>query len=256
MHVFAPSLLLSYLATGAQYCTQNIRKSPCSRDATSLPRPQQAPRSCNIIALADPDATRDSSKSVGDVVKGVHGGKYQFSSGGFEAFAGGEFAEALAASSSTEVEDANDAEPWPSWATELKKNGGNVETVSLDANGIARLRVTNIYRSWEVFYASFLDAAAEDVFEISPTKGHLAPRGGANNVCDESKPYSDSVELTVRMRGGDGGQRDGPCVCGVVVRTEENSWLFQLVAGSDGVSPAAGAAAAYPAAEAVDEEWQ
>ena len=88
--------------------------------------------------------------------------------------------------------------------------------------------------------------------------GHLAPRGGANNVCDESKPYSDSVELTVRMRGGDGGQRDGPCVCGVVVlvRTEEDSWLFQLVAGSDGVSPAAGAAAAYPAAEAVDEEWQ
>ena len=242
MHVFAPSLLLSYLATGAQYCSQNIRKSP----------------SCNVVANADPDATRDSSRSVGDVVKGVHGGKYQFSSGGFEAFAGGEFAEALAASSSTEVENANAAEPWPSWATVLKKNGGNVETVSLDANGIARLRVTNIYRSWEVFYASFLDAAAEDAFEISPTKGHLAPRGGANNVCDESKPYSDSVELTVRVRGGDGGQRDGPCVCGVVVlvRTEEDSWLFQLVAGSDGVSPAAGAAAAYPAAEAVEEEWQ
>ena len=145
--------------------------------------PHAVPLPCGHFASGAGRATKicaaaDNSRSVGDVVKGVHGGKYQFSTNSFESFAGGEFASALYASSNAADKTSDDA-PWPKWATEFRRNKPpDAEVLELGADGAARLRVTNIYRSWDRFYASFLDEA--DGFEVTPTNGDLAPRGDVN----------------------------------------------------------------------------
>eukprot|EP00965_Chrysotila_dentata_P104852 3463001-Pleurochrysis_carterae.AAC.1 len=92
-------------------------------------------------------------------------------------------------------------------------------------------QVKNMYKTWEPFVAavlpaddsaSALQAAAE--FELHPTAGTFAPRGGANNVCDPDKPYSDSQTLNVRWRGGEGGE------AWLVIKTEESQWSYKLLA--------------------------
>ena len=176
---------------------------------------------------------RGGKRSIGDVVKGVHGGKYQFSSGGFEAFAGREFAAALyeSASGPDAVGSEEDA-PWPKWATELRRPRGatvgeaadeEVEVVPLQ-DGTATVRVINVFLSWDRFYATIWHEEDGGRFEASPTCGDLAPRGGANNVCDETRPYLDHAVITVRARQPGAGT--------LLVRTEEEQWVFRLVSNA------------------------
>merc|ERR1712070_1232155 len=109
---------------------------------------------------------------------------------------------------------------------------------------------TNSFKIWEPFVAAVLPFPAggdEDAgaavfdaamalsvtFSVGPIRGTLAPQGGANNVCDPSRPYSDSATVSVLWEGG----RDG-AVLGVppvvpaggvalVVKTEEEQWTYQ-----------------------------
>ena len=60
------------------------------------------------------------------------------------------------------------------------------------------------------------------LFVAAPVSGTLAPRGGANNVCDEARPYLDHVEIGVQARGR------GEAT--MLVRTEEEQWVFRLLA--------------------------
>ena len=104
-----------------------------------------------------------------------------------------------------------------------------VQTIALSESGSAKLRVTNVYRSWERFYATVLPPAAAAAFSIEPTCGDLAPRGGANNVCDEAKPYMDFAEVTVSRRADVALEEAAT----LLVRTEEEQWIFRLSEGGD-----------------------
>jgi len=158
--------------------------------------------------------------SLGDVVGGLHGGKYQFGPRGDAGYTGEAFAAALA-SSGAAAEASGGEEPWPTWSTELHARGdADAVEVQLDANGAAVVRVTNVYRTWEPFYASIRDAHA-GAYTMDPPSGQLAPRGGANNVCDPNQPYTDYAEITLRTAGA-------PCEATLLVRTEEEQWLFKL----------------------------
>ena len=223
-----------------------------------------------LLALSDGPIYRRSScclcmderakKTLGDVVGGVHGGKYQFSTRGFEGFAGDEFASALAASSANGASDDAGDEPWPKWATELRRpRGGDVseasaeevEWVEMGTDGSSTVRVANIYRSWDRFYATiFADEAANAVdapfVVVGPSCGDLAPRGGANNVCDASKPYLDHADIVVQAR--EAGRE-----ATLLVRTEEEQWLFRLVARGN-IAPVA--QSAYPRSLTEMEEFQ
>ena len=42
-------------------------------------------------------------------------------------------------------------------------------------------------------------------FEASPTRGVLAPRGGSSNLCDETSPYPDAADITIKWNGEGGG---------------------------------------------------
>ena len=201
-----------------------LAASPPHRLVPSLPLPQTASvRRSHLVLSAE-------SKRVADVVGGVHGGKYQFGPRGFEGYAGGQFASALAASTATGATDGSANEPWPSWASELRRpRGGGVQDaaaedvhqVELGPSGTVTLRVTNVYRTWERFYVSLYSdggEGADPLFEVTPRSGDLAPRGGANNVCDVSQPYLDHVDLVVEARTADGAAT-------MLVRTEEDRAL-------------------------------
>ena len=188
---------------------------------------------------------------LGEAVGGVHSGKYHFDL--TKSLEGESFASALASSSgpTTQMDcyvtdDSN--ETWPKWATRTRGQVSEDELprVVVPADGMATVKVVNPLRTWEPFYASiFLRAEGEgiieaDEFAVSPRKGTLAPRGGANNVCDPSKPYSDAIELTVlRQRAGRGAR--------LLVRTEEEQWMFLLEA--HGPDPSAATRDPEPNAE-------
>ena len=196
--------------------------------------------SCNLPRLRPHRLQADGERydSLSAAVGGVHGGKYQFGSTSYdgESFASA-LASATAASSEHDTRDDSD-EPWPAWATALLRPSQlEEETVIIDAAvAEACVTISNQLRSWEPWYASFVwppEAGSgklgappmAEAFEASPSKGTLAPRGGANNVCDPSKPYSDEAQLTIRWRCG-GAPQQLPSSARLLVRTEEDQWLF------------------------------
>lgn len=116
---------------------------------------------------------------------------------------------------------------------------------------IAVVRVSNSCRTWEPFIAAVVDGAGARVgsgVRAEPAGGTLAPRGGANNACDASRPYPDWVKVSVVVEPAGGGEspmalfagaaaergggrkEDMPGGLFLVVKTEEEQWTFALVA--------------------------
>ena len=190
-----------------------------------LSRHASDPRSRACVRCAAGD-----SRPISDVVGGLHGGKYVFSGN----YAGDAFAAALAESTALESEmDVN--EPWPRWATALKRSPEFVD-VERGPDGKWNMLIKNVYRSWEKFYASIYSPEGEaltDTFKIEPCFGHLAPRGGANNVCNPAKPYQDFVHVSVSAEAwGEAAARGSTAravVAFLLVRTEEEQWVFRLM---------------------------
>ena len=104
--------------------------------------------------------------------------------------------------------------------------------------------------SWEPFFACVV--GSESVY-CEPDRGVLAPRGGANNVCDTSKPYSDSCTLKIRRKpatwaggshlgGGAAPPRpssfDGACHLVVKIEQSTQTWsVFDAEARGSATGP-------------------
>ena len=193
----------------------------------------------------DDDVIIARHRSVGDAVRNLHGGKYQFSSAETQYLAGcsptgREFAVSLYASSSSSTtttggagdvdDDAVVDEELPRWARRLRDSpppggprsdgGGDgtfAGTLAFDRDAAATMRhvvtIRNEERSWEAFYAFVIPCddggggggGGPPSFGASPTRGVLAPRGGSSNLCDETRPYPDAADISIEWNGGDGG---------------------------------------------------
>ena len=171
--------------------------------AVSSPLPRHALRGSQLVARCSPLrclGPDDASTDVGSVVGGLHGGKYQFGAGGATSYTGREFAESLAACGNAGGDGSKsaaarlDRSSWPRWAQSFDTDGADELSGVLlfDGEGACVARVANVYRTWEPFYAAIIEpgggsgAACSSSLNVSPTSGTLAPRGGANNVCDPS----------------------------------------------------------------------
>jgi hypothetical protein len=122
--------------------------------------------------------------------------------------------------------------------------------------------ITNECRTWEPYFAKIIrlmsgddngdgdvdvDADADADQHVSPlfqieagtAHGTLAPRGGAANVCDESKPYSDTAFVGIRHMHTTatantstdvdvGGNLNNTTIHILVVGTEEEKWHYKL----------------------------
>jgi hypothetical protein len=154
-------------------------------------------------------------RSIGDVVQGLHGGKYQFGDAGINV-EGQQFAEMGYSSGEVQLDNYED-EPIPTWALKLQLleqlPGSCPELILLE--GSATIKVKNDERSWEKYYAFVIGDVA--LLVVEPRVGMLAPRGGANN-------FSDTAKLQVR-RSGNGSHGSAWLVIG----TEAERWTYKLV---------------------------
>lgn len=175
------------------------------------------------------------SEDLSSIVGGLHGGKYQFGAGGAQSFVGAGFADSLATANAAQVDiegSGVSAEEAPKWAQVLMPQPLQVAgTVSFSAgHDEANVRVQNTYRTWEPWVAAVVTVDGSEPaapnFSVAPTSGTLAPRGGANNVCDASKPYHDGVVLGVRCTAPPAVDHAEQQF--LVVKTEEEQWTFAL----------------------------
>jgi hypothetical protein len=153
-------------------------------------------------------------RSIGDVVQGLHGGKYQFGDAGMNV-EGQQFAEMGYSSGEVQLDNYED-EPIPTWALKLQllELPSSCPELML-SEGSAMIEIQNDERSWEKYYAFVIGDAA--LLVVEPGVGMLAPCGGANN-------FSDTAKLQVR-RSGNGSHGSAWLVIG----TEAERWTYKLV---------------------------
>ncbi len=204
----------------------------------------------------DDFSSSSKKKSIGELTQNLHGGKYQFSDTQYlsgNSIIGQEFAESLYSSSSSgggsgscmdnNDEDFIDNEEIPKWAMRLQQrteHKGRQLTGTLtftSSNNVHTITIKNEERSWEQYFAYILRSsdnnnsiaatASEDLFQLSSVRGHLAPRGGASNACDASKPYLDSADIRIEFVGDpQAAVKDEELL--LVVGTEAEVWRWQL----------------------------
>ena len=182
------------------------------------------------------DNTSSSPTSIGDITQNLHGGKYQFSETQYLAgssLMGQQFAESLYSSCDSKEVLEEDDDELPKWALKLQQpeaHEGKQLSGVLTFNEVAKsntISVKNDERSWEQYFVYILPRNLEQSFQISPLRGHLAPRGGASNVCDASKPYSDAAHITINLVGGYPAESVEEQKL-LVVGTEAEVWRYEL----------------------------
>ena len=178
------------------------------------------------------------SRTIGDVVKGLHGGKYLFqdaaATGGGMSFEGQQFAEMSYSSSanSEESQDYYEDEPLPNWALKLQQpisseRVNNYPQLALDeTTGKATVEIQNDERSWEKFYAFVVPeedllSQQQKFFVVEPKVGLLAPRGGTND-------FSDRATVQVQRTTGSN-EVVAAARYFLVVGTEAEKWTHVLV---------------------------
>ncbi|KAL7465525.1 hypothetical protein ACHAXS_005842 [Conticribra weissflogii] len=158
----------------------------------------------------------------------------------------------------------------PKWVLRLKDPNSHVgkpiagvlefdskEDIGVGSGNSATVSIKNEERSWEKYYAFIIplwkkidddndwnathlatqgitDSVHISKFQImSPKWGYLAPRGGASNACDESKPYSDGASITIKWNGLSGkkeySRQDYGDSLLLVIGTEAEIWRYRLV---------------------------
>eukprot|EP00578_Thalassiosira_sp_NH16_P030772 CAMPEP_0181081938 /NCGR_PEP_ID=MMETSP1071-20121207/3360_1 /TAXON_ID=35127 /ORGANISM="Thalassiosira sp., Strain NH16" /LENGTH=224 /DNA_ID=CAMNT_0023163501 /DNA_START=224 /DNA_END=898 /DNA_ORIENTATION=+ len=195
------------------------------------------------------------STTIGDVVQNLHGGKYQFSETQYLAGSsvmGRQFAESLyssggSADNEQSADVIHDGEELPRWAMRLQdpmEQGSEpfLGTLAFDEELDVLHRtisIKNDERSWERYYAFILVNVDDDnagvrhgdgcPFRASPATGTLAPRGGASNACDESRPYSDSATISVERIGEEkAAVAEDERRWMLIVGTEAEVWRYRL----------------------------
>mmetsp|Transcript_2672 Transcript_2672/g.4546 ORF Transcript_2672/g.4546 Transcript_2672/m.4546 type:complete len:254 (-) Transcript_2672:10-771(-) len=239
--LLAISLLAAKLMADAFFVSNNIvplKHAAGGQGGRSNRRDDVLLRSSNQEPSSDQWIdTTSSSTSIGDITQNLHGGKYQFSETQYLAggsLMGQQFAESLYSSCDNEESLIEEEDELPKWALKLQQpqaHKGKQLAGTLTFNDSTKshtISITNDERSWEKYYAYVLpNNNVQQLFRLSSLRGHLAPRGGASNACDASKPYSDSAHITIELISDDYVTIAGDEVL-LIVGTEAEIWRYQL----------------------------
>eukprot|EP00980_Cylindrotheca_fusiformis_P029592 scaffold23554_cov142-Cylindrotheca_fusiformis.AAC.1 len=176
------------------------------------------PRGASSIMSFEP-IEEEPSRSIGDIVQGLHGSKYQFGDSALN-FEGQQFAETGYGSSTPSLDEEDySKEPIPAWALRLKDTLPSAEAGSVLrlASGYGSVEIKNEERSWEKYYAFIVggDDETQDSLVVEPRVGILAPRGGTES-------FRDAAQITVQ-----GETRESENVF-LVVGTEAESWIYKI----------------------------
>lgn len=190
-------------------------------------------RGAQRVTIVQSLSGNDDYRSIGDVTLGLHGGKYQFDPT-YSAGAASMFAPSPIRARKYSMVD---EEPLPDWPVRWPSDGEAVLGLLTQEAPAAEVRNEEI--SWEPYFAIVVGQSAH-LFVASPRRGHLAPRGGAANACDESKRYSDAQRFVVSRRrqpaeradclvaGGAAPFDATPGATYLIVRTECDQWTWEM----------------------------
>ncbi|GFH60733.1 hypothetical protein CTEN210_17209 [Chaetoceros tenuissimus] len=187
-------------------------------------------------------------RSISDVVGNLHGGKYQFNN-----FSGASSSDAFSGRGSRyqNIADEDEADvDLPNWAMKMKPSEAafaNPQLLSIPSNcnpmdGMvysASVDIQNQEISWEKFHCKLMvmlangefieaDASIKSHIQVKPKHGSLAPRGGASNACDRTKPYSDRATIRI-THGSSSSLRTTNDEIWLVLGTEEEKWYYKLI---------------------------
>lgn len=233
----------------SKYLLSAVLVGVCITRSASAFSPLRLPavsRQARTLQSSSGDA--DDSTSVGDYVKGVHGGKYQFDDFGGSTYEGRQFAEALYSSGAVQEEAVFDG-PIPSWAERMGTSSKlgvltplqKFPVISISSTTPASIAITNDERSWEYYFCKVVQISSTGAvlndtaiwcheqtspLLATPAIGHLAPRGGSSNLCDPSKPYSDSATIQVSLNGAVDANPGNQLL--LVVGTEAEAWCHWI----------------------------
>ncbi len=267
-----PSQLL-FISKGSNCCGRHIHtwnNPPFHKQMKMSYRNNKEVRQSTTDGDGDGDTSSPQPyRSIGEVVGGLHGGKYLFDNG-VSGFGGDGFFTAQSSFSGEGSCGSNgemggeEDEEMPNWAKKMQPPSGvsstgagsgsgsgsdAFRTISVPSNSnpmdgmtySANVRIKNDERTWEKFHTKIMcgengrffsyEESSKKPFYVMPRSGHLAPRGGASNACDESNPYSDSVTLKIIHSANEivaEGQE-----WWLVAGTEEEKWYFRLVMGEE-----------------------
>ena len=168
-------------------------------------------RHCRCVPTATATSLRsEPQRSVGDVVQGLHGGKYQFDAPGISATSQ-QFVDQLYGGDVEEETVDYWSDP-PKWIESRLQASETSTIATLSFSDDARsqsIQVQNEERTWEVYYARVTGPIV-----VTPSAGQLAPRGGSGGK-------SDAVTLQIHATGDGEGT--------LVVATEEDKWVYALL---------------------------
>ena len=168
-------------------------------------------------------SSTSSTRSIGEVVQGLHGSKYQFGQAGVN-YEGQQFAETGYGSSSIPKKQNYESEPLPDWAIRRREQHecnipSNAQVLKLDKQGKVTFTITNDERSWEKYHIFWMgNDASKGVVQVHPSAGMLAPRGTST-----SDGYSDSETISVVVL-------DPKVLQGgwILAITEADTWKFRI----------------------------
>lgn len=199
----------------------------------------------------DSTTAATSSCSIGDVVQGLHGSKYQFQQ--YPNYEGRQFAESGYSSGKYQgdavaVQTTMSQEPLPDWAIRWQQNfevpkeglgsARKLKVFSANVDSPITLTIRNDERSWEKFYTFVLMWEEEEgggkrqsvdasyLIRVTPTLGMLAPRGKSGGGGEAGQTFSDTANLQVTATIED------PEASGklwLLVGTEAERWVYKLV---------------------------
>lgn len=225
-------------------------------------------RYLSITSCFSSSDDNDVKKSVADTVGYLHGGKYQFDStsnpslpGGSGGYEGSWSCEDYN-SNNNDDENIIDEEEWPRWARNMEPppptlcsstSSSLSKIVDLNfpspssSSPKLRVEIRNDERTWEKFFVTIhssspsLSSVHPPMITAMPRSGTLAPRGGASNACDSSKPYADSVTIVVSRSDntigtgmgkgegeGEGEGDEGNRWCWLIIGTEDEKWYHRI----------------------------
>lgn len=187
---------------------------PSTNNVESLRCLRLQPKRLPSVLFSETSDESLPARSIGDVVQGLHGSKYQFSNSGIN-FEGQQFAETGYGCSAPPTEEDYSKEPIPNWALKLKDVMPSDEAPSIHLTGDSgTVTIQNEERSWEKYYAFLIGGDSESLV-VEPNVGMLAPRGG-------TEYFQDFEQLTVH---GEAAGRNSFLVVG----TEAETWIYKII---------------------------
>jgi hypothetical protein len=211
----------------------------------------------SLVRENDQDGQEEKQqRSIGDVVQGLHGSKYQFSTASSTSYEGQQFAQSGYTSGNyggdkSSVLTTLQKQPLPDWTIEWQKQFVS-SSLPLQQRYIeidqlpTTITIQNDERTWEPFYTFVLLIEQADnntimrkialdasyLIHVTPRIGILAPRGKSSSTStSDVDSFSDTIQLHVEQKQQQvlsSSMSPSSSSLWMLVGTEAEKWIYEI----------------------------